>query len=218
MRDGCAVPYAKRHPIYPICAAESRAADRQPMAADRLTVHFVRYDACCSGEEPIFLMARETITRLVDDLDGSAASRTVRFSWQGVSYEIDMSDEHTREFDRAVEPYVQAARRVTGAARKSAGRRGQASRELNLAAVRSWAAQNGHRVAERGRIPRQVLDAFQAAHRGGANNATAANTSVAAAAAPRKAAARKAPAKKAARKARGRAAGKAPAKRRAVAS
>jgi hypothetical protein len=174
-------------------------------------------------------MARETITRLVDDVDGSAASRTVRFSWQGVSYEIDLSDEHSREFDRAVEPYLQAARRVTGAARKSAGRRGQASHKLDLAAVRSWAAQNGHRIAERGRIPRQILDAYQAAHRGGANNATAANTSVAAAAAPRKAAARKAPAKKAiarkgpaakaaAQKARGRAAGTAPEKRPPVAS
>jgi nucleoid-associated protein Lsr2 len=31
-------------------------------------------------------------------------------------------------------------------------------------AIREWARQNGHKVSERGRIPKSILEAYQAAH------------------------------------------------------
>lgn len=39
-------------------------------------------------------MAKRTITMLVDDLDGSKAAETVSFAVDGVSYEIDVSEEN----------------------------------------------------------------------------------------------------------------------------
>lgn len=36
-------------------------------------------------------MATETITRLIDDLDGSEAQRTMTFAWDGRTYEVDLS-------------------------------------------------------------------------------------------------------------------------------
>ena len=35
-------------------------------------------------------MAKETITRLIDDLDKSDADETVRFGLDGIEYEIDL--------------------------------------------------------------------------------------------------------------------------------
>jgi hypothetical protein len=40
---------------------------------------------------------------------------------------------------------------------------GRSSRE-GTHAIREWARQNGHKVSERGRIPKPVMEAYQAAH------------------------------------------------------
>lgn len=143
-------------------------------------------------------MAKATIVLLSDDLDGSEASTTVRFGWDGVAYEIDLSAANAAAFAAAVEPYVAAARRVS--ARGGSVRR-RATRDV--AAIRDWAARNGHQLAERGRIPSGVVAAFEQAQRGAASapakKAAPAKKTVAKKAAPaKKAAAKKAPAKKAA--------------------
>jgi hypothetical protein len=41
-------------------------------------------------------VAKQIVHKLVDDLDGSDADRTVRFSLDGVQYEIDLSSRLTR--------------------------------------------------------------------------------------------------------------------------
>jgi hypothetical protein len=33
-----------------------------------------------------------------------------------------------------------------------------------LAAIRDWARQNGYEVSDRGRVPRSIVDEFNAAH------------------------------------------------------
>ncbi len=164
-------------------------------------------------------MATETITKLRDDIDGSDADRTVRFAWDGVAYEIDLSAQNVQALEQALARFVAAARRVSPArsgrgsravaARKPSSRRNRS--RTDLAAVRAWAIANGHTVAERGRISNSVIEAYQAAQ-GGTDGA-------APAAGPRQATARKAvsrsgragrPAKKAAAKA---ARGRRPAKK-----
>jgi septal ring-binding cell division protein DamX len=161
-------------------------------------------------------MARETTTRLVDDLDRSEANTTIAFGWQGTAYEIDLSTKNARAFEQAVAPYVNVARRTSGQARKAQQRRSPAATlptviKTDLAAIREWAASNGHKVADRGRISRAIVDAFHAAQHAAADAARMAvapattapsrteSTSrpVAKKAAPRKTTA---PAKKAARK------------------
>src|SRR5260370_25320609 len=74
-------------------------------------------------------MAQKIQTLFVDDLDGSEAEGTVRFGLDGTEYEIDLNAEHATQLRDALARYVGVARRVGGAARRSArgARRGSAS-------------------------------------------------------------------------------------------
>ena len=115
-------------------------------------------------------VARKIVYQLVDDLDGTELAQgegeTISFAIDGNNYEIDLSRDHARLFRAATEKYVNAAR-VAGKASKATGRSrgaGAASGpKRDLAAVRSWAAANGHQVSERGRVPNAVLEAYDAA-------------------------------------------------------
>src|SRR5919112_5597336 len=105
-------------------------------------------------------MARQVITVLTDDLDGSDADRTVEFGLDGVTYTIDLSEKNAGKLRKALEPYIAVGHRVgRGPAGGRGGLRtrtvavsGRSGREQNQA-VRAWAAQNGYEVSERGRIP-----------------------------------------------------------------
>ncbi|GGL11479.1 histone-like nucleoid-structuring protein Lsr2 [Mangrovihabitans endophyticus] len=116
-------------------------------------------------------MAKQVVTLLTDDLDGSEADRTVEFGIDGANYTIDLSDKNAGKLRKALEPYISAGSRVGrgGFTGRAAGRgRGAApatrsSREQNQA-IREWATKNGHEVSERGRIPASVVEAFNAAH------------------------------------------------------
>ena len=106
-------------------------------------------------------MAKTTIVQMTDDLDGSSADRTVAFSFGGKAYEIDLSKRNAAAFEKALKPYIAAARPA-----KLAARRGRATgaRRQDLSDVRTWAAKNGYTIAERGRVPGEVLSAYEAAH------------------------------------------------------
>ena len=107
-------------------------------------------------------MARNMHVIINDDLDGSEGAETVTFGFEGVSYEIDLSQKNRAKCEKAFEPYVQAARRT------SRSRRSRSSRpvgpRVDRAAVRVWAAGHGLKVSERGRISAEVLERYQAAH------------------------------------------------------
>lgn len=109
-------------------------------------------------------MAKKTVVSeiLIDDLDGGDADRTVRFSWDGVAYELELSKKNALAFDRTMKPYVSAARK----ARASRSRKATASRsgKRDLAPVREWAAKNGYGVSTRGRVAQTVIDAYDAAN------------------------------------------------------
>jgi hypothetical protein len=115
-------------------------------------------------------MAKKIVTLLTDDLDGGEADRTVEFGLDGVGYTIDLSDKNAGKLRKALDPYLSSATRIGrgGPISRIGGRRTAApptrtSRDQNQA-VREWAAANGHQVSERGRIPKSVTEAFDAAH------------------------------------------------------
>src|ERR1700759_4596056 len=101
------------------------------------------------------------MTKLVDDLDGSTAERTVTFGWDGHTFEIDLSKKNIAALDSALKPYIGAARRVRGAAGRPAGRRSSAKRS-SMPDIRDWARSNGHEISDRGRIPVAVVEAYEA--------------------------------------------------------
>lgn len=110
-------------------------------------------------------MAKETIVRLRDDIDGSLATKAIQFSWDGTAYEIDLNAKNARAFERVIAPYVKAAHRIPSTPVRRSDRKGstRSSPKLDLAAIRAWAVENGHKVADRGRVPNAVIEAFHAA-------------------------------------------------------
>ncbi len=119
-------------------------------------------------------MATITTTTLVDDLDGTEAADTVAFALDGVSYEIDLSEENAEKLRDALAGYVASARRVDGARRSARAKPAKPAKSVRgprtapdreqTAAIREWARANGYEVSERGRLSANVLAAFEAAH------------------------------------------------------
>lgn len=108
-------------------------------------------------------------TTLVDDLDGTPIDGdggTVHFALDGTSYEIDLSEENETKLRDSLADFIANARRVRdGGTRPSSSTTvSRRSTPEHLKAVREWANSNGHPVADRGRLPGSVLDAYAAAH------------------------------------------------------
>lgn len=99
-----------------------------------------------------------------DDLDGSKADVTLSFALDGTSYEIDLSNANAQRMRDVLQPFVEAARPVAKA--KAPKRSGGRSGGESPAVVRQWARANGYEVNERGRIPANVIAAYNAAHGG----------------------------------------------------
>jgi uncharacterized protein YaeQ len=110
-------------------------------------------------------MAKKVTVSFVDDLDGSAAAdETVAFTLDGVTYEIDLSTKNAKKLRAALQPWIQAGRRVRGRRRRTTvGASRTATQPRESTAIRLWARNHGYQVASRGRIPTDVVDAFRAA-------------------------------------------------------
>ncbi|MGQ0837149.1 histone-like nucleoid-structuring protein Lsr2 [Actinokineospora sp.] len=111
-------------------------------------------------------MAQKVTVSLVDDLDGSTAEETVEFGLDGAAYQIDLSSDNAERLRDALADFVDHARRSGGRKRAAvkvtagrAPRTASADREQNQA-IREWARKQGMKVSDRGRIPSEVLDAY----------------------------------------------------------
>jgi hypothetical protein len=94
-----------------------------------------------------------------------------------VTYEIDLAKDNAEALREVFAPYVAAGRRTGGRARSGAGSRGRSSgssgavsnpagrgREA-MKAIRDWAKSSGWAVSDRGRLPGNVVEAYDAAHK-----------------------------------------------------
>lgn len=113
-------------------------------------------------------MAQKVTVSLVDDLDGSEAEETVEFGLDGAFYEIDLSEDNAERLRDALSEYVDHARRSGGRKRPAgrlavgrAPRTASADREQNQA-MREWARKQGMNISDRGRIPKEVAEAYNA--------------------------------------------------------
>lgn len=109
-------------------------------------------------------MARKVQMILLDDMDGSEAKRTVTFALDGKNYEIDLNDANLEKLAGVLEPYIEKARRTTGTTRRAPGTRKPATGGSDASAVRTWAREHGFEVSDRGRVPKEVRDAYDEAH------------------------------------------------------
>ncbi len=109
-------------------------------------------------------MAKQIVTKLIDDLDGGVAHETVRFALDGDMYEIDLSSKNAKRLRSELATFVehgsrQSARTATPAARGARSGAGPAHPDQNRA-IREWAQAKGYEIAPRGRIKQQIVDAF----------------------------------------------------------
>jgi hypothetical protein len=110
-------------------------------------------------------MARKVEVRLLDDIDGSAADETVAFALDGVQYEIDLSDKNARLLREVFAEFTAHGRRAGRGAVAVSRRRGPVSRADNRQhsqAIREWARRAGLHLADRGRIPQEIVDRYEA--------------------------------------------------------
>lgn len=111
-------------------------------------------------------MARRVQVVLVDDVDGGEATETVVFALGGVQYEIDLSEANSVRLREDLGTWAASARRVGGRRRAGGGTPlGYDSGERQrMARVRQWGRDNGYEVSKRGRLSRELQDAYAAAH------------------------------------------------------
>jgi hypothetical protein len=106
-------------------------------------------------------MAQKITVVLEDDIDGGPASETVLFALDGVAYEIDLNDANAARLRDMLAPYVGPARRTGGRSTTGRGRGRGRGRNTHTAEIRAWARDNGHKVNERGRVPADIVAAYE---------------------------------------------------------
>jgi hypothetical protein len=108
-------------------------------------------------------MAQKVITQLVDDIDGKVLAdgdgETVTFGLDGTTYEIDLSKKNADKLRGVFQDYIAAGRKTGSKTRSRAKQSGPSAAD-----VRGWAKDNGYSVPDRGRIPADVREAYDAAN------------------------------------------------------
>jgi Lsr2 len=120
-------------------------------------------------------VAKEIIVKRVDDLDGSDATGTIPFAFDGIAYKIDVNDKHADQFRALMQPYLKAAekigrvdlnriattpgRHVVQPARRAVTRM---DREQTRA-IREWAKRKGKKISNQGRIPEAIVREYEEA-------------------------------------------------------
>ena len=111
-------------------------------------------------------MAQKTIVKTYDDLDGSeidADGKTISFSFEGTSYEIDLNSENVDKMRAAFAVYTEKARKVSGRAGRGSSKASEPA-PVDTKAVRAWAEEQGMGVSARGRLSTDLIEQYRAAH------------------------------------------------------
>lgn len=108
-------------------------------------------------------MAQRVHIVLTDDIDQSEAAETVNFGLDGSTYEIDLSEAHAAALREALALYIANGRRITALRGSKASRR-TAATGASATDIRAWAKAQGKTVSERGRVPAEIREAYEAAH------------------------------------------------------
>lgn len=107
-------------------------------------------------------MAKRTV--IIDDLTGDSGARTRALRFDGVDYEIDLTDTSFADLRAMLKPYLRAGRAVSGApARRPVARTRKRSATSDSSAIRAWARGRGKTVTERGVVSAALRTEWTAA-------------------------------------------------------
>lgn len=107
-------------------------------------------------------MARKVI--YTDDFTDEKGAETVAFSFEGKDYEIDLAEENRKAFAELLAPYIQAGRAAQAPVSEQKPPISAAARRERVAAIREWAKAQGMQVLDSGRLPFDVIEAYEKAH------------------------------------------------------
>lgn len=108
-------------------------------------------------------MASKVQVTMIDDLDGeSEAVETVSFGLDNDQLEIDLNAKNAKALRSVLAKYVEHARKASRGSNVTPIRRSrQRASGVPTQEVREWAKANNIEVKERGRIPAEVVKAYQ---------------------------------------------------------
>jgi len=118
-------------------------------------------------------MAEKIIRYLLDDYEDNkeveADAGTVTFAFDGVAYEMDLSQKNKNKLRDQLGPWMAKARRAGG--RRTTTKSSVAKPKMagtppdQLQAMREWGRRNGFTVSDKGRVPREIQIAFEEAQK-----------------------------------------------------
>jgi len=107
-------------------------------------------------------MAKRTSTIVTDDLTGAELGDdavTVTFALEGTAYEIDLAPDTAADLREALEPFIDAARKVGRSGRGTASSSAPTGEQ---SAARAWLIEQGVDVPSRGRLSAEHLERYRA--------------------------------------------------------
>ena len=102
---------------------------------------------------------------LTDDLNGATPAETYYFIVGDKEYAVDLGKDNAKDFqsilaqfEEKMAPYIRAGRSI-GKANPRRSAPNKPSRDA--ATIRIWANENGYEVSDRGRIPAEIIEAYE---------------------------------------------------------
>jgi Lsr2 len=112
-------------------------------------------------------VARREVVELIDDLDGTripeVEGHTIQFTLDGQALEIDLNKKNADKLRNTLAPYIAAGRKTSG--KTADGRRRKVdgvTRLYDPKIIRRWAEANKVELPKRGRIPKRIIEQFEA--------------------------------------------------------
>ncbi|MFD4475916.1 Lsr2 family protein [Streptomyces sp. NPDC058471] len=99
---------------------------------------------------------------VVSDLSRKPDAATATFGLGDTWYEVDLTAEEQKKLEEALKPYLKVSRKAGKAAPKKRLVPQTTAEERDQ--IRAWGKKNGYDFADRGRIPKVVMKAFDEAH------------------------------------------------------
>lgn len=116
-------------------------------------------------------MAKKVSINMVCDLDNAeydpdGGGETVTFALEGQYYEVDLCEKDATAFRRALKKYTEHGRKATAPRKTRTNNVTSTTRRdpEQVKAIKSWLVENGYEPPQRGRIPLEMLNAYEAAH------------------------------------------------------
>ncbi|MFI1408804.1 Lsr2 family protein [Streptomyces sp. NPDC020707] len=97
------------------------------------------------------------------DLSGKPDAATATFGLGDTWYEVDLTAEEQKKLEEALKPYLKVGRKAGKAAPVKKRVVPETTAE-ERDKIREWAKKEGYEFAERGRIPKKVMKAYDEAH------------------------------------------------------